>query len=268
MLQYCFFLLFFCSTLLQAQSSLIPYRKGDKWGFADSSGKIVIPCKYEDAMCFAKATLAPVKKKGKYGYINAKGIIVIRCHYDEAGEFDTKGRAFVTHGKVGWYIDSVGRSTASPVAMDFADVVMSVGYSSYSDSIEGKRGYHFYDGTKDIPAIYDSVSLEAGNYDLRDMKLLWVKNNGKVGILSFDNRVIVPLQYEVISVNIYSNEPSKQIFVTQSAGLYGFFGGTGIQICPPKYKSVGRFSWGLCRVTTVNGKEGYIDERGKEYWED
>jgi len=53
------------ATCLHAQE-LIPYRKGDKWGFCTPDKKIVITPKYDDARRFIEG-LAQAKLNGKRG---------------------------------------------------------------------------------------------------------------------------------------------------------------------------------------------------------
>ena len=48
--------------------SLIPYRKGDKWGYANTQRNILITPKYNDAQWFSEG-LAAVKIGSKWGYI-------------------------------------------------------------------------------------------------------------------------------------------------------------------------------------------------------
>jgi hypothetical protein len=60
------------TTLGICQPELIPYRKGDKWGFCDRNKKIVIPIKYDLVWPFSEE-LAAVKLNGKLGYIDKEG---------------------------------------------------------------------------------------------------------------------------------------------------------------------------------------------------
>jgi len=53
-------------------ASLVPYRKGDKWGFSDENKNIVIPLLYDNAISFSEG-LAAVELNGKWGYIDTKG---------------------------------------------------------------------------------------------------------------------------------------------------------------------------------------------------
>jgi len=56
------------ATCLYAQE-LIPYRKGDKWGFCTPDKKVVIQPKYDDAWSFSEG-FARVELKGKWGFID------------------------------------------------------------------------------------------------------------------------------------------------------------------------------------------------------
>jgi hypothetical protein len=65
---------------------LIPYRKGDKWGFCTPDKNIVIDCIYDDAYQFIE-DLARVKQSGKYGFIDRQGFEVIPFEYEKAYDF-------------------------------------------------------------------------------------------------------------------------------------------------------------------------------------
>ena len=72
---------------LQKDPFLIPYRKGDKWGFCDRDKKIVIPCKYGMVRQFS-AGLAGVKDySGKWGFVDIVGEEIIPCIYKSIFKF-------------------------------------------------------------------------------------------------------------------------------------------------------------------------------------
>ena len=48
---------------------LIPYRKGENWGFSDASKKLIIPAHYDYVERFSEG-LALVSLNGKYGFID------------------------------------------------------------------------------------------------------------------------------------------------------------------------------------------------------
>lgn len=70
----------------QVDYSLVPYRSGDKWGYASNDKNVVIAPKYEDAGWFSEG-LAAVKVGNKWGYINKAGKLVIPAKYTVAKSF-------------------------------------------------------------------------------------------------------------------------------------------------------------------------------------
>lgn len=65
---------------------LIPYRKGNKWGFCDRNKNIVIDCIWDEVRPFEEG-LAVVSIKGRYGYIDKKGKTAIQPVYQDATSF-------------------------------------------------------------------------------------------------------------------------------------------------------------------------------------
>lgn len=70
------------------------FKKGGKWGFVGSDGKVVIEPEYEEAKSF-KNGMAAVKKNGKWGFINEKNEMIIEPKFDDALYFDSTGIAYV-----------------------------------------------------------------------------------------------------------------------------------------------------------------------------
>lgn len=77
-----------------------------EYGYVNSNGQLVVPCKYEIASSFHEG-LACVLVNGKYGYIDKDDHLTIPNSFDEAGNF-SEGLAPVSkNDKVG-YIDKEG----------------------------------------------------------------------------------------------------------------------------------------------------------------
>ncbi|MDR0725210.1 MAG: WG repeat-containing protein, partial [Prevotellaceae bacterium] len=77
-----------------------------KWGYADTTGKVVIPLKYEWVEHFSE-DLAGVKSDGKFGFVNRKGKVVIPLKYESIERF-SEGLAMVkSDGKYG-FVDKDG----------------------------------------------------------------------------------------------------------------------------------------------------------------
>src|SRR5262245_51978711 len=67
--------------------TLIPYRKGAKWGYSDPKKQLVIPARYDSAQPFAEG-LAAVKRDAKWGYVDETGKEVIPVKYDRVDLFN------------------------------------------------------------------------------------------------------------------------------------------------------------------------------------
>src|SRR5687767_3558247 len=59
---------------------LIPFRKGDQWGFSDQNKKLIIKAKYDSADPFSEG-LARVVRNNKYGFIDKAGKEVTAFKY-------------------------------------------------------------------------------------------------------------------------------------------------------------------------------------------
>ena len=81
-------------------ATLIPVVIGDRWGFADQSGKVVINPQFERAEPFASG-LAEVRLD-KWGYVNASGKMAVNPQFDKAGPFCDGLAAVVVGGHCGY----------------------------------------------------------------------------------------------------------------------------------------------------------------------
>lgn len=93
-----------------------------KCGYIDRSGKIAIQPQFDFAYSFSEG-LASVKQNGKYGYIDKSGKIVIQPRFDFAYSFSDGLARIKQNGKYG-YIDKSGKIIVSPKfdkATDFSN---------------------------------------------------------------------------------------------------------------------------------------------------
>ena len=130
------------NTQKETIATLIPYRKGDKWGFCDRNKKLIIPAVYDYTEGFSEG-LAAVKVNGKYGFIDTKGTMIIPAVYDWAYDFSEGLVAVKVNGKCG-FIDTKGNMVIPAVYDDayfFHEGLASVQFN-------GKWGYIDTKGTQ------------------------------------------------------------------------------------------------------------------------
>jgi hypothetical protein len=72
--------------------------KPNQWGFIDSTGKLVIPARFDDVwLGFLHGSIA-AKVGGQWGYINRSGEFFIKPRFEAAEPFSAKGVAKVEVG--------------------------------------------------------------------------------------------------------------------------------------------------------------------------
>ncbi len=132
--------------------NLTPVIKDGLYGYADSTGKVIIAAKYQDAYGFDDG-LALIKERGKYGFINATGKQVIKAQYDDAWGFSNQRAKVFKNGKIA-LIDSQGKTLKTPKLQDsdnwYSDELIAV-------KVNGKWGYLDTKGNTVIAFIYDKA---------------------------------------------------------------------------------------------------------------
>jgi hypothetical protein len=242
-----------------AQSPLIPFRKGNLWGYCDKSRQIIIPCQYENAFPFAEGR-AMVQLHKKVGFIDETGKIIIPIQYDYLldSHFFKNGLAKVRLGNqdenaVG-FIDKNGKVVvplAHYLAMDFENGLARVAVLSGS-----QLKYGFYDnaGKLRIPLEYAWASnLDKNGY-------IYTKDNPKASyyqeVIDSQGKIILkPQNYQLLGsfknglavfgqINEYFDKNQQKTKIQQ----LGYLNELGNLVIAPKYLRASAFSEGFAVV--------------------
>jgi hypothetical protein len=65
-------------------------KSNGKYGFINTSGELVLPCKYDVMYDWFIEDLLGVVINEKFGFVNASGELVVPCIYDEISSYDEK----------------------------------------------------------------------------------------------------------------------------------------------------------------------------------
>ncbi len=190
----------------QVDGSLIPYRSGNKWGYASPDKKIVITPKYNDVTWFSEG-YAAVKLGNKYGYINKAGKLVIPAKFTVAKPF-RKG-----------YMPSANK--------EGGDSILFAGASVMAD------GYERCINTKGIimvkcPAISDNSSI----VDNRNVVEKVVKQ--KVNYSVPNNNGL----FDKIIDDYKVPGSDETYYIANKAGMYGVFNSKFETNVPFKYSTI------------------------------
>lgn len=85
------------------------------------------------------------------------------------------------------------------------------------------------------------------------------KTKGKYGVWDFQNeKIILPYEYQKII-------PFHNYLLLKRENLYTFYPNIGIE---PKYKKLEPYIGYFARFETVDGRKGWVDRKGKEYFDE
>jgi hypothetical protein len=244
-----------------------PVAKDGSWGYADLSGNIVIPLRFDFAGDFDNG-LARVSQGGKYFFINRKGEKITR-DFDGAFDFSEGLAAVIVDHKVG-YIRRDGTIALPPLYQGASGIDFSEGLVAVR--IEGKVG--FMDTTGSIivkPSYEDAYPFSEG--------LAPVKDGDKWGYIDIKGKVVIPLQYRIAHMfaeGVASVQPTDSL-------KWGYIDKSGAFALSPIYDSAMPFCAGVARVASFHpiwvsstlcrsqrheGKHGVIDHSGNYIWRD
>ncbi|MDR0915853.1 MAG: WG repeat-containing protein [Oscillospiraceae bacterium] len=236
-------------------NGLAAVKKGNKFGYINTEGELVIPLEYDSAESYYK-NYAIVSKSGKYGLLNAAGTVAVPLEYDMIDHTYPPDRyRLVKGGKMGFAKD--GKVVVAPV-YDFLDggVVDGLIYVEQGVWPNAKKGFiNNTTGQIVIPIEYDSLESSADG-------LLWLGKGGKYGAIDKTGKIIVPFEYDsVVSYEIKGF--ADAVVKVSKNGKYGYIY-KGKIIVPVIYEqvSLGVLSDGLALVESEQGFF-YIDITGK-----
>lgn len=267
---------------------LIPYRKGDKWGFCTPDKKNVLECKF-DHVNFFEGHLAEVSINKEYYFIDRNGKYISKeskieesfnfeNDYDEVYAWLPNGKKKCKNYEISNGIVAVKKNNKFGFVNLRNEIIIPFDYDwdsffellnlnlfpIFKDGIvflkkKDKWGALDTNGKIVIPFIYDSY----GFHDLIDFSpeegfvdnFVNVKFNGKWGIIDRNGKTIIPFEYDMC-YHFYKN-----LAVVKSNNKYGVIDSSNNLIIPFIYDKISNFE-GRCAVIKTNNKYGLIDFNG------
>lgn len=256
------------STSLFAQTidySLVPYRQGNKWGFADAQKNMVIAPKYNDVNWFSEG-LAAVQIGSKWGYINKQGKLVIPAKFTVAKSFR---KGYVPNAnKAGG--DSILFAGASLDASGYEKCITAKGVVLTKcpainenavvenripiESVTIEKTYSLPNNNGLFDKVVDDYKVP-GN----DETFYIAQKNNLYGVFNSKFETIVPFEYNSIK-RIQSN--GTQFLQVRKNEMNGIIKGDGVQDIAPEYSN-------LVLIKADNNKDYVIVKKdGKTYVKD
>lgn len=267
---------------------LVKAKIGEKWGFIDKRGTEIIPFKFDEVSSFSEG-LAKAKLNQEWGFINKTGQEVIPFMFGEAGSF-SDGLAPVNLVGDWGFIDKRGKPVI-PYKYEFA-----YSFSNGLAMVGLKNNIGFIDktGREVIPVKFeiaepfsDGFALVRSNYkwkfinktgvglslnfDIPDDSIPSSFSEGLAKIKLDDQEVFIDKSgRKVMSFKCdYANAFSDGLAQVTTNNKIGFINKTGREIIPIKYDDIWCKSFikeGFIGVE-LNGKKGFVDFYGNEYFD-
>ncbi|HYM76114.1 MAG TPA: WG repeat-containing protein [Candidatus Dormibacteraeota bacterium] len=220
--------------------------KDRRWGYIDSTGKLVINSQFEEVADFSEG-LAAVKTGSRWGFIDEDGKFVINPQFDEVSSFAEGLAAVKSDGKWG-YVDKTGKYTINPQFYDAA--MFSEGLAPVFGTETGfKHGYIDRSGKNVINAQFDDVRCF---FEGRAA----VKLGDKWGYINRRGKYIINPQFDEASDAFSEGRAAFKI-----GDKWGYIDEDGKYVVNPQFDSAGKFSEGLA-VVQSGEKWGYVDLKG------
>lgn len=258
-------LIFNCYLSFTQTPDLIPYRKGDIWGYVNSAKAEKISFKYEDASKFNDLDLAIVKSAGKYGVINKEAKLIFPFEFDEI-TFNTELGIAKVKKDDKWNLYS--KSGKRLLARWFDDVRwVSEGLVAVradrgpEDARIEKWGFADRTGRVVINTMYETVS------DFHN-GLACVQLQGKFGYLNKAGKEAIEIKF--VGAKSFNDSlapaalPQLGMEVHGAPAMkWGFINTKGESVIAKKYNRVWYFFEGFAPVE-INGYFAYINKKGEQ----
>lgn len=218
--------------------------KGNKSGYINEKGQVVIPIVYDKRPVEGEDEAYPVingfvrlLKANKWGFVDKKGHAITQFIYDDSRDFQEERAAVYKNHKWG-FIDGTGRMVVAPLYDNVGDY-----FGGYARVNQGKKyGAIDKNGKIVIPIKYESMDHSSNNtlyYDTLEVKAskfnekcFSVESNGKWGVVDIRGNIIVPFVYDS------RVEFNNGYAVVGKNKKYGIIDSTGNLVVPCVHNSI------------------------------
>lgn len=286
------------SNSLAGDAPLFRIKEGDKWGFINRLGNVVIKPQYDGCYYQFSVGLAAVKVSGKWGYIDHLNRMVIPPQFSSASRFEN-GSAHVRIGssEVGKgknaFIDKSGKYLLGPWERSTSHAFCE---GLIQDKVDGKWGYldttgkvripHRFIDTNDFSDGLAGVQEDGRTAGFIDLNGNWVihlnaatphysgfaeglaavrdNSTGNIGYIDKSGAWKIPPTFSD-GREFSQGRAAIQVISKDETGWpvrqWGVINRKGEVIAPAKYETVWSYEGGFANVVQ-NGKWGFLDLEG------
>lgn len=229
--------------------TLQPIMKKNKWGYANSEGKILIKPEFEAAKDYSDG-LAFIQFDGKWGIINEIPAYVVKPIYDDIKNFEGDFAIVVKEGKYG--IINKSARICLPAEYD------EIRYDSFFKNISFARKDNHWDFIDNATGM---IKYKMGYADIvtNDGPYAKVKKGDKWGLLSNEVKYVSPIAYDQVKYN------SEGYYSVQQNGLHGAINLKGEYLLPCEFAQEPQLTSAF-NIYIANGKTYLANTEETRCW--
>jgi DNA polymerase-3 subunit epsilon len=233
---------------------IIPYRKGDRFGYCNQEGIITIDCIYDNVTWFVN-DIAFVRKDLVPGVKDKNSLYTIIDKF--GGLLKTPLNMSGPHG---WYIPNISSITISGEIRYYDEINKKLtNYLKIKYCFENRIFARLENKSVWLNKyLHESICIYDDVMDVDFNKYAIVKLANKLGVIDENQNEIVPCYYDSISV-------WGEFIHVEKSNMYGIINKNGLQILPCIYEEVynihNTYEYGFIAVIK-NKKYGFLDVNG------
>lgn len=229
---------------------------GNKWGYMDAKGKMVLPGTYDHAEDFQENGLAIVGLMDKSGVINDKGYFIVKPKYDTINPF-SEGRAVVNDLQGFKVIDESGKEITEKAYSIIVGEYKEGRVRAVEIDAHGKYLYGYLNkrGKEVIPLLYETAN------DFEKGKAVVKTKDGHFQLIDLTGKVLQSYPYAYVGNYREGLLPFKK----SSEGKNGYIDEQGKTVIEPQFSNAEPFIDNRAIVSlSENNRDlyGVIDRTG------
>ncbi len=194
---------------------------GEKWGFINKDGKVVINPQFKNVGRFSEGICAVENHEGKWGFIDKQGKIIINYQFNNIGERFIRNKAVVYLDKKAGLIDQKGKFVINP---QFSKM-MNDG-DNYLIEQDNKSGWCDKDGKIIINPQFEEA------FPFKGYKLAAVKSGKSWGYIDLEGRIVINPQFDI------ALPYNGKFALVENSKKFGFIDIEGKYIINPQFDEI------------------------------
>lgn len=240
---------------------------GGLWGYLNTSGEELVVPKYSSVRAEFVEGISWLKNtKGKFAYVKENGELLNGIFYDDISDVFSCNAAWVKEDNKVGYIKIDGQLLTEikyDGAHPFHEGMAAIGLKESKNS-PVKWGYLGTDGTEIFAPQFENVIIKSND------GRAFVQQNGKWAYVDNKGNILTDFEFTVVSE---IRDEGRALVSTSAIGTDGeirynyILNANGKKVNSLPYENISFFSEGFSLVQKQGGYYCWIDESGKEYFD-